>query len=272
MNTTTIPQESNSAMPGYDQWLDEVAETLPPALPPRESLLKRMADAVTFSFLNFVKSESGTWLVPSRVAGCKAHRVTDDGCDCRDFQVRCICAHWLATGDRATACFLVARIQRAKGLGELDRIVERIAEPGFIEVPTELLAFVRMEFKIRRAQLQGHTLKPAETPRSAMLRLVKGRVDPDEPDCIAAVTRLPGGVGAAVSMKETPRETVARLSAAGAIRNLSAGEKPIGRPHKPYRMRMVGAGTGKSGVAFSHKAGAGSVQDQIARAGRGDAA
>jgi hypothetical protein len=264
MNITTIPQESNSAMPGYEEWLDEIAEVLPLALPPRESLLKRMADAVTFSFLNFVKSESGTWLVPSRVAGCKAHRVTDDGCDCRDFQVRCICAHWLATGDRANACFLVSRIQRTRDLAELDRIVERLTEPGFIEVPGDLLAFVRMEFKIRRAELLGRTLKPAETPRSAMLRLVKGRVDPDEPDCIAAVTRWQP------AKEETPRETVARLTAAGAIRDLSAGEKPIGRPHKPYRIRMVGAGTGKSGVAFSQKAGAGTAREQIARAGKGD--
>jgi len=182
---TNIADLSNAE---YDRWLDELDETLPPVLPPREKMIERLAAAVTYAHFNFVKRDAdGAYRVPSRKDQRILHRVTDQGCDCDDFRYKHICAHWLAVGSQSNGTFLIARILRSRNLTELNRQLElwfepcRDTDPALIErynlsrrCPPELLAFARMEFKRRRAEFTGRPLKSVkpETPRDAMQRLL----------------------------------------------------------------------------------------------------
>jgi hypothetical protein len=229
----SIPQQPNESIPdGYEEWLDEIAEVLPPALPPRESLLKRLADAVTLSFLNLVQStEEGTWLVPSRKEKGKEYQVTPGGCECGDFQNRKICAHWLATGDRSNVGFLVARIHRARDLQELERIMWHINDPSFVSVPDDLFLFVRNEWKIRRAEMMGHILKPAPVEKPDPFANFEALAAP--PVTVPQVPRKPitaelwkRGTGQKAA-PATPRRRAARAAAAARTSYTTASKSEI---------------------------------------------
>jgi hypothetical protein len=83
-------QSQSSAPEGLNEWLDYVDQALPPSLPPRESLINRLAWAVTFHYNNFIRrQDDGSYLVPSRSQRGKEYRVTEkDGCECPDWKHR----------------------------------------------------------------------------------------------------------------------------------------------------------------------------------------
>jgi hypothetical protein len=140
-----------NAPEGLNEWLDYVDAALPPSLPPRESLINRLAWAVTFHYANFIRrQDDGSYLVPSRSQRGKEYRVTEkDGCECPDWQHRGICGHWLSIGSPSNAAFLVARIHRARSLGQLEAVrrdYQRCQNPAYRNMPADLLRFAIAEY------------------------------------------------------------------------------------------------------------------------------
>jgi hypothetical protein len=148
------PEERAEFWQGYENWLDQIEATFPPQT--RASLLNRIAWGCTFNLNNFIREAgNGVYLVPSRSNARRHWRVTEaGGCECPDYRARRICAHWLGVGAASRGAFLIARIERATTLADLeavrtDYLANRSDQTRKLP-PIELEFFAAMEYHRRR--------------------------------------------------------------------------------------------------------------------------